>query len=168
MNENDKHVSVSAIGQTLVEHSKSSDRDGKRGLIVELFPFIFGASERISARAIGRFLKEKNGVKLSAVTIAKALNDPKKYWNQFFSTIEPHVEVYEKWDKSAKREEFLFDDAAFKEVHFPGRELLRKHLLKYEFAQAINVLREKWFSIDYETRMKARPYLAEKLLGKVK
>jgi hypothetical protein len=40
--------------------------------------------------------------------------------------------------------------------------------LKYEFAQAINVLREKWFSIDYETRMKARPYLAEKLLGKVK
>jgi methionyl-tRNA synthetase len=161
-------VSVAAIGQTLMEHSKSADLDGKRGLVVELFPFIFGAHERMSARAISRFLKEKHGVKLSAVTITKALNDPKKYWNQFFDTIEPYVKAYENWDKSAKREKFLFDDNGFKVTHFPGRELLRKHLLKYEFAQAINVLREKWFSIDYETRMKAGPYLAERLLGKVK
>ena len=57
---------------------------------------------------------------------------------------------------------------SFKEIHFPGRELLRKQLLKFEFAQAIKMLREKWFSIDYETRVKARPYLAERLLGKVK
>jgi len=161
-------VSVAAIGQTLMEHSKSADLDGKRGLVVELFPSIFGANERMSARAISRFLKEKHGVKLSAVTITKALKDPKKSWNQFFDTIEPYVEAYENWEKSAKREEFLFDDEAFKGIHFPGRELLRKQLLKFEFAQAIDVLREKWFSIDYETRVKARPYLAEKLLGKVK
>ena len=113
-------VSVAAIGQTLMEHSKSADLDGKRGLVVELFPSIYGANERMSARAISRFLKEKHGVKLSAVTITKALKDPKKSWNQFFDTIEPYVEAYENWEKSAKREEFLFDDDYFKEIHFPG------------------------------------------------
>jgi hypothetical protein len=168
LNTKEKSVSVAVIGQTLVEHSKTSKLDGKRGLVVELFPFICGANERMSARAISRFLKEKHGVNLSAVTITKALNDPKKYWNQFFDIIEPAVVTYEKWDKSAKREEFLYDDKGFKAIHYPGREFLRKQLLKFEFAQAIDALREKWFSIDYATRVKARPYLAERLLGKVK
>jgi hypothetical protein len=164
----DNVVSISAIGQTLMEHSKSADLDGKRGLVVELFPFIFGANERMSARAISRFLQEHNGVKLSAVTITKALKDPKRRWVQFFETIEPYVEAYEQWDQSAKREAFLFDDKGFKAIQYPGRELLRKHLLKFKYARAIDLLREKWFSIDYETRLKARPFLAEKLLGKVK
>jgi len=168
MNEQDKPVTVATIAQDLMAHAKTFDMDGnKRGLVVELFPAIFAASDRMSARGISRFLKEKHGVKLSAVTITKALNDPKKYWNQFFDTIEPAVVAYEKWDKS-KREQFLFDDKAFEPVHFPGRDLLRKQLLKFEFAQAINELREKWFSIDYRTRMNARPYLAERILGKVK
>ena len=161
-------VSVANIGQDLVEHAKTSNLDGRRGLVVELFPFIFRASERLSARAISKFLKEKHGTKLSAVTITKALNDPKRSWNLFFDTIEPQIEVYERSDKSAKREQFLFEDSLFKEIHFPGRELLRKQFLKFEIAQAIDAMREKWFSIDYQTRVKARPYLAERLLGKVK
>lgn len=170
MNIQEQSVSASAIGQTLVEHSKTSDRDSKPGLVVELFPFIFGAHERMSARAISRFLKEKHGIKLSAVTITKALNDPKRSWNRFFDSIEPHVKIYENWDKKEKREDFLYDDKAFKVLlpNLPGRTLLRKALFKFEFAQAVNMLREKWFSIDLEIRIKARPYLAERLIGKVK
>jgi len=167
MNEVENNASMAEIGQNLMQHAKTSDLDGRRGLVVDLFPFIFGAAERMSARAISRFLKEKHGVKLSAVTITKALNDPKKNWNLFFDTIAGSVETFEKWNKT-KREEFLFNDEIFKEIHFPGREVLRKHLLKYEFAQAINVLRKKWVSIDYETRLKGRPYLAERILGKAK
>jgi hypothetical protein len=112
-----------------MEHSKTADLDGKRGLVVELYPFIFGVKERISARAISRFLKEKHDVKLSAVTITKALNDPQKYWNQFFDTIEPAVVIYENFSPAEKRENFLYDDKGFKAVQFPGRELLRKQLL---------------------------------------
>lgn len=159
-------ASVAAIGQGLVAHSKSADLDRKRGLVVDLFPSIFGAHEKMSARAISRFLKEKHGIKLSAVTITKALNDPKKYWNQFFDTVEPHVKIYENWDKTETRDKFLYDDKAFKVMlpNLPGRDLLRKALAKYEFAQAINALREKWFSIDLGIRIKARPYLAERLI----
>jgi hypothetical protein len=167
VNDTEKMVSVTAIGQDLMSHAKSFDMDGnKRGLVVELFPAIFAASERMSARGISRFLKEKHGVKLSAVTVTKALNDPQKSWNLFFDTIEQYVKTYENWNKPERREDFLFDDKGFKPIQFPGREIVRKQLLKFEFARAIDVLREKWFAIDLETRMKARPYLAERLLTK--
>jgi hypothetical protein len=96
------------------------------------------------------------------------LNDSQKSWRNFFETIEKYIETYESSDKSAKREEFLFDDKAFQEKRFPGRDTLRKHLLEFELREAIDALREKWFSIDLGVRLKARPYLAEKLLSKVK
>jgi hypothetical protein len=163
-----KTVSVADISKDLVGHAKTFNPNAKRGLVVELFPAIFQASEHMSARGVSKYLNEKHGIKLSAVTITKALNDPKKNWNQFFDIIEPYVEAYENWEKSTKRDEFLFDDESFKAVQFPGREFVRKHLLKFAFAQAINVLREKWFSIDIVTRIKARTYLAERLLRKVK
>lgn len=169
--ETNKHLaSPASIGQTLLAHSKSFDREAKRGLVVELFPFIFGASERMSARAISRFLKEHDGVKLSAVTITKALNDPKKSWEQFFDTIEPQVEIYEKSQKGKKREDFLYDDDEFKVLlpNLPGRDFLRNKLWEFEVRQAIDALRERWFSIDLGIRIKARPYLAARLLGKVK
>jgi hypothetical protein len=169
MSEHEQSMSVAAIGQDLMQHAKTFEVDGnKRGLVVQLFPAIFMASERMSARGISRFLRENHGVKLSAVTITKALNDPKKYWNSFFDLIEPSVIVYEKLEPREKREDFLYDDNAFKRVEFPGREVVRKVLLKFEAARAIDELREKWFSIDRETRLKARPYLAQRLLGKVR
>jgi hypothetical protein len=168
MNEVRNNVSVAAIGKDLMAHAKSFDMDGnKRGLVVELFPAIFAASDRMSARGISRYLKEQHGVRLSAVTITKSLNDPKRYWNLFFDTIEPHIIAYEKWMRSEKREVFLFDDGAFEKANFPGVKFVRKQLSRFAFAQAINVLREKWFSIDYQTRLNARPYLAERLLAKL-
>src|SRR5208283_2914721 len=148
MNVKEQSVSVAGVGQNLFEHSKSVELAGKRGLVVELFPSIFGASERMSARAISRFLEETHGIKLSAVTITKALNDPKRSWNLFFDTIEPYIETYENWDKSAKREEFLYDDKRFRKIQFPGRDFVRKQLLKFQIGQAMNVLVEKWYSID--------------------
>jgi hypothetical protein len=168
MNSDIKTVSVAVVGQNLMAHAKSFNPNAKRGLVVELFPAIYGANKHMSARGISKFLKEKHGIKLSAVTITKALNDPKKSWNQFFDTIEPFVEAYENWMKTDKRDDFLFDDEAFKVIEFPGREFVRKHLLKFAFAQAINVLREKWFTIDIVIRIEARAYLAERLIKKVK
>lgn len=165
----EKANSIATVGQSLVSHAQSLEMDGtKRGLVVELFPAIFAAHERMSARAISRFLQEQHGIKISVVTISKALNDPKRYWNLFFDTIEAHVATYEHSEFGEKRAEFLYNDKAFKKIEFPGRETVRKLVLKYELAHAIDVLREKWFSIDRETRLKARPYLAERLIGKEK
>ena len=54
----------------------------------------------MSARAISRFLMEEQNVKLSAVTITRAINDPKKSWNAFFDVIEPSARVIADWWKA--------------------------------------------------------------------
>jgi hypothetical protein len=86
-----KTTGLMGVGQKLLAHSKVAKFTATRGLVVELFPFIYGASERMSARAISRFLEKEQRVKLSSVTITRALNNPKKSWNLFFDAIEPHA-----------------------------------------------------------------------------
>src|ERR1700689_1478807 len=95
--ERQERATASEIGLKLVGHAKSTEFSANRGLVIELFPFIFEASQRMSARAISRFLLEDQGVKLSAVTITKALNDPKKSWNSFFDAIDPSGRIIAKW-----------------------------------------------------------------------
>jgi hypothetical protein len=175
-NINSTPPSLTAIGQTLVAHAHKVKLEEKRGVVVELFPFIFEASSRMSARAISRYLKDKHGVKLSAVTVAKALSDPKRSWNRYFDVIEPIAKVFEKGSYFTPMSVFLFDDEKFSEMTkalpfaaYRGHWLDLKALCQITIAdvQAANILREKWASIGMETRLKARPYI-EHRLGKKK
>lgn len=167
-----KSLNLTAIGQTLVEHSHKVKLEEKRGVVIELFPFIFEASSRMSARAISRFLKEKHGVQLSAVTVSKALSDLKKSWNQYFDVIEPFADVFAQGSYYTPQLEFLFDDEKFNRMFdaFPvraykGHWLDLKALCRITVAdaQAANILRDKWVSISMETRLKARPYIEHRL-----
>jgi hypothetical protein len=169
---NAKPLNLAAIGQTLVDHAHKVKLEEKRGVVVELFPFIFEASSRMSARAISRFLKEKHGVQLSAVTISKALTDLKKSWNRYFDVIEPFAKVFEKGSYHSRMADFLFDDKRFNEMvgAFPvrayrGHWLDLKALCHITVAdeQAANILREKWVNISMEIRRKARPYIEHRL-----
>jgi hypothetical protein len=164
--------SLTAIGQTLARHSHTVKLEEKRGMVIELFPFIFEASSRMSARAISRFLKERHGVQLSAVTVSRALSDLKKSWNQYFDVIEPFAKVFEKGGYLTPMSVFLFDDKRFNQMFdsFPIRAY-RGHWLDLKAlcritaadAQAANILRDKWASISMETRLKARPYIKHRL-----
>ena len=159
---------LAGVGQKLLAHSKAAEFSAKRGLVVELFPFIFGASERMSSRAISHFLEAEQGIKLSSVTINKALKDPAKNWNLFFDMIEPSARLFEK-DGEGPINVFLYKKQIF---YQPIKNRLvnaaLKSLVKPELVQAANILREKWFTIDLDIRIKARPYLAARLIGKVK
>jgi hypothetical protein len=172
-NENEKPVSLIDVGQQLVGHSKSAEFTANRGLVVELFPFIFEASERMSARAISRFLQEGQNIRLSAVTITKALNDPKKSWISFFESIEPSATVIAKWFRPATFK-YLFlsksdyeNRTSFEKEGPVGGALVRgtMALLRPKWVAANKLLREKWFSIGLGTRLKAKPYLEEHLMS---
>ncbi len=164
-----KTTNATDIGLKLVGHAKSTEFTANRGLVIELFPFIFEASQRMSARAISRFLLEEQGVKLSAVTITKALNDPKKSWNAFFDTIEPSARVIANWVKS-EAFAFLFKSRVAYESHIdkaignPLGRLRAKLFLKDDVVSADRILRAKWFCINTETRQKAKPYLESRLV----
>lgn len=173
-NENDKPVSLIDVGQKLVGHSKSAEFTANRGLVTELFPFIFEASERMSARAISRFFQEQQGIKLSAVTITKALNDPQKSWISFFGSIEPSATVIAKWFRPASFKFLYLTKSDFENRTSPDRKegliggaLIRgaMALLKPELVAAKKHIGEKWFSIGLATRLKAKPYLEEHLMS---
>ena len=120
----------------------------------------------MSARAISKFLEKEQGVKLSAVTINKALNDPHKNWNLFFDEIEPAARIFEK-DGEGPLGKFLFKKQIFfKPIENKVVNNVLKALLKDDVAQAASILRTKWFTIDWEIRLKARPYLEHRLGAK--
>ena len=154
-NDIEKPVSLIDVGQKLVGHSKSAEFTANRGLVVDLFPFIFEASDRMSARAISRFLMEEQNIRLSAVTITKALNEPKKSWLSFFAMVEPSAIVLAKWSRSHSFK-FLFlskpdyeSRTSFEKEGPIGGALLRGSmaLLRPQWVAADKLLREKWFSI---------------------
>ena len=161
------------IGQQLLEHAKQGGGGSKPGLVVELFPYIYGASATMSCRAISRFLLDKFGVQLSAVTIAAAVADPKKYWNQYFDVIEPFASVVAKGYRKTPIADLLFDDQLFAMTGggglpiaaFRGHWTDLKAMIKMSIddAQAMNVLREKWYAIDLNIRLSARQFIADRL-----
>jgi hypothetical protein len=172
-NETEKPVGLIDVGQKLVGHSKSAEFTANRGLVFELFPFIFEASERMSARAICRFLMEEQNIRLSAVTITKALKDPKKSWLSFFEGIESAAIVIARHSKSAS-----FNYLYLSKTDYENRTSLNKEgmitgmvargvraLTRPEWVAADKVIRERWFSIGLGTRLKAKPYLEEYLMA---
>ena len=165
-NNTNQSSSLADIGQKLLDHSKLAEFSARRGAVVELFPYIFAANERLSARAIGRFLEKEQGVKLSPVTITKALNDPKKSWNAFYDLIEPYALIFQK-ETGTPLDDLLFKDKTIKNSSNLALRVTKKLVFSTAFDQADLVLRDKWFSIDLAIRQKARPYLAERLLKKV-
>ena len=98
--------SFKELGAKLVEDARLNEEfSAQRGLINELFPYIYEASKRMSSRAISRWL-EANGTKLSPATVAKALRNPDPYWQEIFDEIEPSVLIFERAHK-VEAEEFL-------------------------------------------------------------
>jgi hypothetical protein len=158
-----QQLGLAEAGQKLLDHSKSAEFTAKRGLVVELFPFIFAASERMSARAISRFLETEQGIKLSSVTINKALKDPAKNWNLYFDMVEPAARIWEREEKKPMRE-FLFKKQVLLKP-FENRLLqaAAKALTPEEVRGAARTLRTKWDSIELEIRLKARPYIEHRL-----
>jgi hypothetical protein len=66
------------IGQKLLEHAKTEGAT-VRGALQDLFPYIYGVSNRMSKRKISEWLEEKHGVRISFSSIAKALQKPDPY-----------------------------------------------------------------------------------------
>jgi len=159
---NSSPASLADVGQKLLVHSKQA-KFTARGVVVELFPFIYGASERMSARDISRFLEKEQGVKLSSVTITRALKDPGKTWNLFFDMIEPAARTYVKGER-VTMSVFLFKkNPLFKPFKSKLFNATLRAVFSDEVAVATSILRAKWFTIDLGIRLKARPYFEHRL-----
>jgi hypothetical protein len=60
--------------------------------------------------------------------------------------------------------DFLFrKDYLFKPAKHPLVKAIAKALVSDEVARAAGILRTKWYVIDWEVRLKARPFLEHRL-----
>jgi len=104
------------VGQELLLHAREeAEFSAQRGrsVVDELFPYIYTASKRMSTRAISRWLLETQKIKLSAVTIAKALRESEKHWESYFEEIEPAAEIVARAHEMESGRELLEDANRF-------------------------------------------------------
>jgi hypothetical protein len=166
MKSEQENVDVAGIGQKLFGYSKSAEFTARRGLALELWPFIFGAGERMNGKAISEFLEKEEGCKLSIVTINKALKDPAKNWNLYFDMVEPSARIFAKEDKVSMKDMLFRKQYLLKPAENPIIKAMAKALVSEQIRYAASTLRTKWYSIDWEIRLKALPYLEHRLEGK--
>jgi len=85
---------IKDIGRQLVEHAEQMETfNARRGIVEELFPYIFEASKRMSLRGISRWLAAEQKIRLSPQAIAKAMRDPGKYWVRMLEAVEPALRI---------------------------------------------------------------------------
>jgi len=153
------------IGRDLVEYSKHAEFSAQRGLLEELFPHIYLASKRLSCRAISRWLAEERNVKLSYVSVGRALRNAEYYWRVMAEEIEPAARAFAE-AHDADQNEVLMQRERFEALCLEqprlcpvgeGSAAVGKALREYE--QAREKLRQEWFVHDDEVLAHCEKYL---------
>ncbi|MBG1267251.1 hypothetical protein [Nostoc sp. WHI] len=154
---------LSKIGIELIEASKEVER--KPGEVLqEIFPFVYEASRRMSAREISKWLQDKYDIQISQPTLSRALKDPKQFWDGYTETIEPVARrIASSLGINIKSVLFNLgqeDDMAFHEAMQDAKHKLSKSELK-DVEDGLVFLREKWFVLSDGTRRDCSPFFDE-------
>jgi hypothetical protein len=150
----DQPKDLRELGNLLVEDSKT-ETVSARGIINELFPYVYEASSRMSSRAISRWL-EGNGVKLSAATIAKALRNQAPYWEELFEELEPAARIFANAHDVSIKDLMLKDDLFSALCNQPpALAVSSENHASQEFGEyqsAREKLQSDWFSMSLRSR----------------
>jgi hypothetical protein len=164
-----KNTNIDEVGNSLIEHVRDAAVT-RPGIVEEIFPHIVQASKKISARAIAKFLEEKHGVKVSYVTIGRALRNPQKYWNLYYNSIEQSAwTVAETHGKPLKH--FMSEPEMYQEMldgekvyQADNQDEIQRAVADYE--NAVALLDAKWFCFDDVILEEARKYLLPRFVQK--
>lgn len=153
------------IGKELLEHSKTgAEFSAQRGLMRDLFPYVYAASKRMSIRAISRWLEKEKRIKISYNTIAIAMRNPKKYWKEFFSHIVSNARKVAKAYKVTP-EELLQNHNLFLKCQKNPPKCTGglPEGTEWVFGCALHVIERDWFCLPEEVRMQCYPFFNELL-----
>jgi len=152
------------IGAELMEHAADAEFTAQRGVVEELFPYIFMASRRMSLRAITRWLAEAHGVKISVVAIARAMRNAEAHWRELVEAVEPAARIFAEAHDLEPAEVLRNADMFF---HFEGQPPKITEDLNGEPGRAIDeygracaALRNRWFAFPEEVRAQGWRYVA--------
>jgi hypothetical protein len=158
-------LNTSQIGKSLSQYARKAEFTAQRGLVSELFPFLVDATNRMSARAISRFLENEHGVKLSSVSITKALKEPEKHWRAYFDLFLTEAAFIEQETKISRAELLLHPKKSVEHVV----EKLTKQMaigpssFNPPLDAAYGTVTAKWFTLSPETIQVGLPHLKKYL-----
>ena len=156
------NTELSEVGCDLKRYAETEAEFSARGVVDELFPYIFMAAKRMSTRAISRWLKDTHKIKLSPVTIAKALRESDEHWETFFEKIEPSARIFGDAHSVYMRDFLMHQDL------FSGLISNKKNLTVsgedgyHEYQRAAEIIERDWFqSLDESTREECARYIPD-------
>lgn len=149
-------ISTKELGAALInEAEQHATFSHRRGLINELFPFVFEASKRMSCRAISRWLETK-GHPLSAATIAKALRNPSSHWQELADEVEPMARIFAESHRAEitelLRRPELFEALREMPPTFQLADQDSVQLAMEAYEDAKQILSENWFLLPSAAR----------------
>lgn len=152
------------IGRELVETSKEAS--SARGMAEELFPYIYVAAKRMSTRAISRWLEEEKSLKISHVSISKALRNADEHFSAILENIWPSAQRIARECNLTAAEVLYRDDDAHLEVFLlehdnphPDSSSGIDAVLWSDTRLALKKLREEWFCYPVEVRAECSRFL---------
>lgn len=153
---------LSEVGFGLKQYAETEAEFSARGVIDELFPYIFMAAKRMSTRAISRWLKDTHKIKLSPVTIAKALRESDEHWETFFEKIAPSARIFGD-AHSVYMADFLMNYELFSGLRSSEKNLTLSGEEGYdEYQRAAEIIESDWFeALDEETREECARYIPD-------
>jgi len=168
---------ITIIGNDLVEFAEQeAEFTAQRGLLDDLFPFIYVASKRMSLRAICRWLAEKHRIQISPNAVAKAMREQESYWKRLVEDVEDAACTFSDAYNVPARD-ILDDEELFKEMEvtipvitdYDKKTDNKNEDLdqSYELADAARAIRNRWFSMPKEARDQCRRHFA-RVFAKVK
>lgn len=157
---------VQEAGRSLVNHSQNIGTTA-RGLVTDLFPYIYAASKLMSTRAISSYLEKNHNVKISAATIARALREPKKHIEAFAETVEPHArnlaEAHGVDILTVLKDQMAFYRAISNDPTVVANNSDEEAAVSFQYEQARGFIAGTWFKIAPELRAMAYKVIEEQL-----
>jgi hypothetical protein len=156
------NTELSKVGCNLKRYAETEAEFSARGVIDELFPYIYMAAKRMSTRAISRWLKDTHKIKLSPVTIAKALRESDEHWETFFEKIEPSARIFGD-AHSVYMRDFLMEYELFAGLKSSRMNLTLSGEEGYrEYERAVEIIERDWFqALDESTREECARYIPD-------
>ena len=156
------NTELSEVGCDLRRYAETEAEFSARGVVDELFPYIFMAAKRMSTRAISRWLKDTHKIKLSPVTIAKALREPDEHWETFFEKIEPSARIFGD-AHDAYMADFLMNHELFSGLRSSEKNLTLSGEEGYdEYQRAAEIIEKDWFqALDEGMREECARYIPD-------
>ena len=148
-----------AIGEELARYAEEeAEFTAQRGMVEELFPYIWMASRRMSLRAIVVWLAKERRVSLSANTLARAMRTRAKYWTAFYEHVMPAATVVGDWLQIPGCQVLAMEKADFDRrvgdgiprVVMVGGVSDEKATIR--LAWAIRMLVREWWGLPFEAR----------------